>query len=300
MRMDRASRIEDMAIFARVVEAGSLSRAARKLGATRSAVSKSIARLEDHLGTRLLHRTTRELSPTAAGHACYVHCARIVAEVDCAERTASELRARPHGTLRVSCALSLGILLAPSLPRFTDRYPKVSLFFELSEALVDLVRGGIDVGVRLGRLPDSSLVGRRLATYRRLVCASPEYLARHRAPSRPADLAHHNCLLRIGTGDWRFRDGTQEKSVAVRGNYHADTPELLRQAALAGLGITFLPGFLVADDLAAGRLVPLLERFEQEPGSILAVYPHQHYLSPNVRAFVDFLVEAIAPLVATA
>jgi DNA-binding transcriptional LysR family regulator len=286
-----------MLVFARVFEAGSLTRAAKTLGSTRSAVSKSIARLEDHMGTRLLHRTTRQLSATAAGHACYLHCSRIAAEVECAERTASELRARPKGALRVSCALSLGMLLAPEFPRFTTRYPEVSLELELSETVVDLVSGGIDVGVRLGQLPDSSLVGRKLASYRRMVCASPAYLAKHAAPKAPAELARHNCIMRIGHDQWRFRDGKNgSAAVRVSGNYHAATPELLRQAALAGIGVTMLPGFLITGDLAAGRLQPLLERHELPPSCIYAVYPHQRHLSPNVRAFVDFLVEAIAAL----
>src|SRR5207249_5051720 len=129
--------------------------------------------LEEHMGTRLLQRTTRKLSATGAGHACYLHCARIVEEVELCERTAGELRARPKGTLRVSCELSLGMLLAPLLPRFSTRYPDVALEMELSESVVDLIGAGIDVGVRLGQLPESSLMGRKLASYRRLVCASP-------------------------------------------------------------------------------------------------------------------------------
>jgi DNA-binding transcriptional LysR family regulator len=290
----RSGRLEDMVVFAQVFERSSLTRAARALGSTRSAVSKSIARLEDHLGTRLLQRTTRQLSATAAGHAYYLHCARIVAEVKCAERTASELRARPKGLLRVNCALSLGILLAPALPRFALRYPEVTLQLELSESLVDLVGAAIDVGVRLGRLPDSNLVGRKLASYRRLVCASPAYLAARGTPRTPADLADHNCLTRVGHDRWGFRAGRREEPVRVAGSYRADTPELLRQAALAGLGVTLLPSFLLEADLRAGRLAVVLERFESPPAAIFAVYPHQQHLSPNARAFVDFLVEEIA------
>ncbi len=293
MRKDRTGRLEDMIVFARVFESGSLTRAAKALGTTRSAVSKALARLEDHMGTRLLHRTTRQLGATAAGHACYVHCARIAAEVECAEQTASELRAKPRGTLRVNCALSLGLLLAPVLPQFTTRYPAVCLEFELDESLVDLVRAGVDVGVRLGQMPDSSLVGRKLASYRRMVCASPAYLAKNKAPKTPADLARHNCLTRIGHDQWRFGSAL----VQVRGNFRADTPEVLRQAALAGAGITLLPGFITAGDVAEGRLLPLLEPYEPDESFVYAVYPHQRYLSPNVRAFVDFLVDAIASVV---
>src|SRR5262249_52271314 len=151
-----------------------------------------------HLGARLLQRTTRELSATAAGQALYVHCARIAAEVESAETAVRDLRGDPRGPLRATCALSLGILLAPSFPRFTARYPAVSLDLELTENVVDLVRAGIDVGVRLGTLADSSVVARKLASYRRVVCATPAYLARRGVPHTPDDLAEHDCLLRLG------------------------------------------------------------------------------------------------------
>jgi DNA-binding transcriptional LysR family regulator len=288
---DRTGRVEDMIVFARVVEAGSLTRAARGLGTTRSAVSKSISRLEAHLGARLLHRTTRELNPTAAGKACYVHCARIAAETQLAERVVSEIRAAPKGQLRVSCAASVGMLLARELPRFSIRYPGVSLDVELEDQPVDLVREGVDVGIRIGHLPDSSVVGRRLASYRRIICASPAYLHSHSRPRTPKDLAGHNCLFRTGHNQWRFRGGRRSLSVRVRGNYSADTAELLRHAALAGLGITMLPSFVIGEDLAAHRLVPLLPSYALEPSALFAVYANQLHLSPNVRAFVDFLVE---------
>jgi len=293
MRKERTSRLEDMIVFARVVELGNLTRAARMLGTTRSAVSKAVARLEAHLGTRLLNRTTRELSATAAGDACYAHCARIAAEVECAERAASELRSAPHGTLRVSCALGLGMLLAPEIPRFSLQYPDLALEFSLSESIVDLVREGVDVGVRLGRLSDSSLVARKLAPYRRVVCASAAYLAKNPMPRIPADLAHHNCILRLGNDQWPFRSDARTVSIRVRGNYRADTPELLRQAALAGIGVAMLPSFAIARDLDSGRLLPLLEPYVLQKAAIYVVYPHQRHLSPNVRAFIDFLVEAV-------
>jgi len=291
-----ASRPEDMIVFARVVETGSLAGAARALGSTRSAVSKAVARLEKHLGTRLLHRTTRELSATAAGQACYVHCARVAAEIEAAERAAGELRGAPHGPLRVSCAVSLGMMLAPRIPQFCTRYPDVALELGLSESIVDLVRDGIDLGVRLGRLPDSSLVARKLASYRRVVCASPAYFAKRRAPRTPSELAAHACILRIGHDQWRFRTGEQTVSVRVHGNYHAETPELVRQAALHGLGIALLPSFVIASDLAAGTLVEALAADTAERAAIYAVFPNQRHLSPSVRAFVDFLVEAIASI----
>jgi DNA-binding transcriptional LysR family regulator len=292
MSKDRSSRLEDMVVFAQVVETGSLAQAARALGSTRSAVSKAVARLERHLGTRLLHRTTRHLSPTAAGHACYGHCARISAEAKSAERAASEMSATPHGRLRVTCALSLASILSPVIPGFGLRYPEVSLELALTDAVVDIVREGYDVGIRLGRMPDSSLVARKILAYRPLVCASPKYLAKHRAPKSPAELEDHACLLRIGHEAWRLGSGESAVSVRVSGRFYADTPEPVRQAALAGLGIALLPSFVVEGDIASGALVSLLEPYTSREAAVVAVYPNQQYLSPNVRAFIDFLVDA--------
>ena len=291
MGRERASRLEDMVVFAQVVETGSLARAARALASSRSAVSKAVARLERHLGARLLHRTTRQLSPTAAGQACYVHCARVAAEAKSAERVAHEIHAAPRGPLRVTCSLSLVSILSPVLPGFAARYPQVSLELALTDAVVDLVREGYDVGIRLGRMPDSSLVARKLLAYRPVVCASPSYLSKRRAPKTPADLEEHACLLRSGHETWRLG----AVSVRVSGTFRVDTPEPLRQAALAGLGIALLPSFLVERDLASGALVSLLESYLPRDAAVVAVYPHQQYLSPNVRALIDFLVEAFAP-----
>ena len=287
-----AGSVADMMVFAQVFEAGSLTRAARRLGSTRSAVSKSVARLERHLGTKLLHRTTRELSPTPAGQACYVHCAEIVAAVTRAERIAGELRATPKGRLRVTCASSVGALLAPAFPRFLARHGEVTLEIEVSDRPIDLVREGVDVGIRIGFLPDSSVAGRKLASYRRMVCASPAYLARHGVPQAPRDLTGHNCLVRTGHGQWRFRSSGRSRSVPVSGNYRADSPELLRQAAVAGLGVTSLPSFVIHEDVARKRLRPILEAYELGHAAIYAVYSQHRHLSPNVRAFVDFLVES--------
>lgn len=282
------SRIDDMLVFARVLEAGTFSEAAKQLGATRSAISKAVARLERHLGTRLLHRTTRELSATAAGEACYAHCARIAGEVDAAERVASELRKAPAGRLRVSCSVGLGVLLAPAFPRFCAEHPGVELSLSLSEEVVDLVRAGIDVGVRLGKLDDSSLIARNLASYRRVICASPAYLAARGTPRKATDLARHACVRRLGHDQWLVGD----TSVRVAGAYRADTAELVRHAGLAGMGLVLLPSFIVADDLAAGRLVEVLP--SATLFHICAVYPNQRYLAPSVRAFIDFMVRTLA------
>jgi DNA-binding transcriptional LysR family regulator len=285
-------RLDDMVVFARVVEAGSLTRAAKALRSTRSAVSKSLARLEEHLGARLLYRTTRQLSPTAIGEACYAHCARISQEATFAEEAVSALRKGPHGRLRVSCSVALGLLLAPVFPRLTQRYSALSLELLLSDGVVDLVREGIDVAVRLGRMSDSSLVARKLKGYRRVLCASPTYLARHGAPRTADELSSHQCLVRAGQPHWQLERDGKPLNVPVQGRFAADTPELLRQAALSGLGIVMLPDFLVARDLAEKRLVPVLEAHAQ-PAGLFVVYPNAKQLSANVRAFVDFVSEAV-------
>ncbi len=296
MATRRAGKLEDMIVFARVVEAGSLSKAAKGLGTTRSAVSKAVARLEEHLGARLLHRNTRELSVTTAGQTCYGHCARIALEAEAAEHVGDDSRAAPHGLLRVACSLSVGMWVAPKLPAFLVRYPKVSLELALSEAMVDLVREGADIGIRLGHMPDSSLVGKKLAPYRRAIVASPTYLATRGAPKSPAELAGHNCLVRIGHEQWKLVADGDDVSVRIDGNYRADAPELLRHAALSGLGIAMLPSYVVAADLADGKLVELLAAHVADRLAIYAVYPNQRHLPAKVRAFVEFLGEALATM----
>jgi DNA-binding transcriptional LysR family regulator len=296
MSTQRGTRLEDMLVFARVVETGSLTKAAKGLGTTRSAVSKAIARLEDRLGARLLHRTTRDLSVTAAGQTYYGHCVRIAAEIEAAEHIADDARAAPSGPLRVACSLSVGLYVAPALPAFLVRFPKVALQLELSEMLIDLVREGIDVGIRLGHLPDSSLIGKKLAPYRRAIVASPTYLARCGTPKTPDELTRHNCLVRIGHEHWKLKRDRETISIKVDGNYRADAPEILRHAARSGLGIAMLPSYVVAADLAEGGLVEVLAPFTAERLAIYAVYPNQRHLPANVRAFVEFLAEALAPL----
>jgi DNA-binding transcriptional LysR family regulator len=172
----------------------------------------------------------------------------------------------------------------------------VSLELALTDAVVDIVREGYDVGIRLGRMPDSSLVARKVLAYCPVICASPKYLARHRAPKSPADLTEHACVLRIGHDTWRLGSGRAAVSVRVNGRFRADTTEPVRQAALAGLGIALLPSFVVERDFASGALVPLLEQYTPREAAVVAVYPNQQYLSPNVRAFIDFLVEAFPAL----
>lgn len=293
-----------MIVFARVVEANSFSAAARRLGQSKSAVSKQVARLEDRLGARLLNRTTRRLSPTEVGAALYERCARIAAEVEEAELAVTRLHAAPRGTLRVNAPVSFGHLhLAPVIPAFMERYPELAVDLTLSDRFVDLVEEGYDLVVRIARLEESSLIVRKLAPARRIVCAAPAYVERHGAPAVPADLARHRCLLYAQQAvqhEWHFTDRAGGRHAvrvagASAGTFQVNNGDALRAVLLQGFGLALLPTFLAGEDIAAGRLVRLLPDHEDVFGTIAALYPHSRHLSPKVRAFVDFLAERFGP-----
>lgn len=283
-------------VFARVVEEGSFTAAAERLGESKSAVSKQIGRLEDSLGTRLLNRTTRRMSLTEAGAIFYERVRRVVEEVEEARIAVSQLQAAPRGTLRVSAPVSFGMThVAPMLPLFMARYPDLHVDIALTDHQVDLVEDGIDVAIRIGALTDTSLIARRIREYRRLIVASPDYWRKHGMPEHPNDLGDHNCLTYaylLGGRTWRLRapDGT-EIAVRVGGSMNANNGELLMSAAEAGLGIIQSPSFICDQAVAAGRLVPALEDYEFEPVGLHAVFPHARNLSTKVRVFVDFLVQ---------
>ncbi|MDO8606902.1 MAG: LysR family transcriptional regulator [Phaeospirillum sp.] len=293
------TRFDYLQAFVRVAETGSFSEAARRLGLSKSMVSRQVSSLEAELGVRLLHRTTRSLSPTEAGRAYLDRCQRILADLDEANLLVSQLQAMPRGRLRVSAPLSFGIgHLSAALPGFLERYPEIELEMNMTDRHVDLVEEGWDVAVRIGRLADSSLIARRLAPIRRLAAAAPAYLERRSMPLVPSDLEGHDCLTHSGmvAAEWRFvsPDG-RPLQVGVHGRFHADNGDVLRVMALAGLGVVLLPSFFLGDDIRAGRLVPLLEGFVPLDVSLNAVYPHGRHLSPKVRAFVDYLAESFGP-----
>ena len=285
-------------VFAQVVEARSFSAAARSLGMSKSAVSKRVARLEDRLGARLLNRTTRRLSLTEVGAAFYERCARIVSELEDAELAVTRLSSEPRGTLKLNAPVTFGQLqIAPALPELLARHPELRIDMLLSDRLVDLVEEGFDLAIRIGPLPDSTLVARRLAPDRRVVCGTPGYFERHGRPRTPAELEGHNCLGYSFLGaqsEWRFRGPRGERAQRVRGNFQANNGEVLRAALLQGLGLALMPTFIVGRDLAAGRLETVLEEHELPAGGVYAVYPHGRHLSPKVRACVDFLASRFA------
>ena len=288
-----------MIVFAQVVDSRSFSAAAARLGLSKSAVSKQIAKLEDRLGARLLNRTTRTLSPTDAGQDFYERCLRVAREVEEAERAITHLSAEPRGVLRLNAPASFGReYLAPLVPEILARWPELRIEALFEDRFVDVVAEGFDLVIRITRLQDSSLVARRIASCRRLVCAAPSYLARRGVPRTPAELLQHDCILysyATDQNEWEFvgPDGRLE-TVRVDGRLRANNAEVTLAALRAGAGLALSPDFIVGPDIAAGRLVPLLTDYENPFGAIYAVWPHNRNLAPKVRAVVDFLVERFA------
>lgn len=283
-----------MAVFAAIAEAGSLTQAAERLALSKSAVSKQLSRLEERLGARLVNRNTRQVSLTEVGAVYFDYCARILEEAEAAEAAVANLQDAPRGRLRVNAPMSFGTMhLAEALTGFARAYPEVTVDLELTDAFVDLVDGGIDVAVRITSMQDSTLVARQLAPARSILAASPDYLARHGTPQHPQELRDHNCMiytLAPNPGSWSFRspDGSSIP-VQVRGTMRSNNGEVLREAAIAGLGILRDPTFISYRAIRDGRLVPLLCDYELPQSGIHAVYPNRRYLSPKVRAFIDFL-----------
>jgi DNA-binding transcriptional LysR family regulator len=284
-----------MAVFARVVEEKSLSGAARRIGMSKSNVSKRVARLEQSLGARLLNRTTRQMSVTEAGAAFYAHCARIVEEMEEAKRAVSRLHAEPRGLLKVSASVAFGTLhIAPLLGDFLRRYPDVKVDMTIHDRFVDLADESYDVAVRIARDPGQNIVARRLAPIHRKVCATPGYFAQHGIPQTPADLASHNCLTYTHMqpqAQWRLRGPEGDVSVPVNGNLKLNDDEALSQAVLGGLGVAILPTFIVGHELQTGRLQSVLSEYVPLEQHIFAIYLPNRHLSPKVRAFIDFLLE---------
>ena len=289
-------RLGNMQAFVRVAEAKSFSEAARRLHSSKSLVSRQVAALEAELGVRLFHRTTRSLSLTDEGRGYHAQVARILNEIEEANMSVSQSQATPRGRLRVSAPMSFGVLhLGPAIRDFLHRYPEVELDLSLNDRYVDLIDEGFDLAIRIGRLADSSLVARKLARHRMILCASPDYLKEHGTPKDPSDLKHHECMCYSTNSlapEWQFvtPDG-KPWAIEIEGRFHANNGDVLRTAALQGLGIIYLPSFIVGPDVQGATLASLLPEFVPTDTAIHAVYPHSRHLSPKVRAFIDFLAE---------
>jgi DNA-binding transcriptional LysR family regulator len=294
-----ADTLSEMSVFSRVVAAGSLSGAARELGLSPAMVSRRVAALEGRLGVRLINRTTRSLRLTDEGASYYDTCTRLLAEIEEADAAVSAGRVEPQGILKVALPASFGNRhIAPLVPDFAARYPKVQLALSLSDRNVNLLEEGFDLAIRIAHLEDSSLAARKLAPNTRIICASPEYLRRHGTPRTPQDLAAHNCLSTTDfTTSWEYKgpDGAPG-SVRVSGRYVCDNWEVLREWALAGLGVALKSTWDVRRHLEEGALVSLCPGYSFDTDvAIYAVYPHRRFLPAKTRVFIEFLADSFGP-----
>jgi DNA-binding transcriptional LysR family regulator len=295
--MDRLTNLE---VFNKVVETGSFTAAAEKLGLSRAAVSKHVKDLEGRLGVRLLNRTTRKVSPTEMGRAYYERTTRILADLGEADHAVNVMQTEPKGKLKITAPGSFGAKAIASISAdFLVQYPEIQLELGLNDRVVDIVEEGFDLAVRIGELTDSSLIARRLAPFRRILVASPEYVQRHGEPKAVQDLRNHNCIRYQFPGrppGWRLigPDG-REHSVEVAGNFTVNSGAVVVDAVVKGLGIALVPTFSAVDHLCAKRLVAILPQYRPRDTAIHALYPPNRHLSAKVRAFIDFLIARWSP-----
>jgi len=295
--------LDDMRIFVNTVDAGNFTAAAHRLRLSKQFVSRRVAALEADLGARLLVRNTRKLAVTDLGQEFYERAKRILADVGEAERAMSDRRSEPRGLLKVSAPMSFGMAhLSPLVADFLSAHPDVRFDMDLSDRNVDVIGEGFDMALRIGRLADSTLVAQKLIDVRMIACCSPGYRRRHHAPQTPADLARHACLPygQQGRAPWEFIVDGVRSAFEVQGPLRANNGEVIRDAAVAGLGICYLPDFIVAGSVDAGLLVEVLEPFMPPPNALHALYPLHREASVTIRAFTQYLRERLAARAATA
>lgn len=284
-----------MNALVKVVASGGYAEAARRLGLTRSAVSKAVMELEESLGARLLDRTTRRVTPTEAGLAYYERCLAILAQVEETEAQVSRLHDEPKGTLRVNAPMSFGTLyLGNAIADLMIRYSDLKVELTLTDRLIDPLEEGADVTVRIGTPTDSSLIARRIAPARIVLVASPDYIEKHGEPETPGDLVEHRCLSYGHTTSlqrWHLTENGESVSVSIASCMSSNNGDVLREAAVKGIGIAVLPTFIVGNDIAAGRLKLVLPNNRPPDLTIHALYAPNRYLAAKTRVFIDFLVD---------
>lgn len=285
-------RFHSMSAFVEVVDRGGFTAAEDKLGLSRAQISKLVMQLEEHLGTRLLNRTTRSISLTEMGRLYYERCKALLVEANEIDSMASEQNSTPRGTLTIGAPSSFGTMHFKNvITEYMKQYPQVQISLQLTDRFVDVVDEGFDVVIRIAELADTSLIARKLATCKLVYCASPPYLKKFGEPKVPQDLALHHCLLYSNVdkpGAWSFHGPAGREDVAVNGPLTADNGDILRAAALSDLGIVFMPTFIVGDDIRAGNLQQILTDYCPPELTINAVFPSRRYLSAKVRTFIDF------------
>jgi DNA-binding transcriptional LysR family regulator len=285
-----------MASFVSVVDEGTFIGAAHAIGLSKAAISRHLNDLEHRLGVRLLHRTTRNLSLTAEGQAFYARCRELLADLQNAESEITSQSGAPSGLLRVNAPLTFGVLhLAPLWGQFADLYPRVSLDVTLGDRVVDLIEEGYDLAIRISPITSPMLVSRKLASTRMVLCASPEYLAKHGTPTHPRELAEHRAIAytyMTGGDEWAFTGAEGPVSVHINAAIHTNNGDTCRLAALEHHGIILQPTFLIGTDLERGALVELMPQYRSVELDINAVYPTRKFLPLKVRRLIDFLVDA--------
>lgn len=296
-----SANLADLPVFCLVVRKGSLSAAAQELGLTTAAVSRRISGLESRLGMRLLNRTTRRMDLTEEGQAYLEGAERLIAEFDEVESAVISRKATPKGLLRVNATFGFGRhYVASAVVEFVRRYPDVQVQLHLSDRYLNLADEGFDVGIHVGELRDSSLVSRKLARNRRVLCAAPDYLRQFGVPKSPRELVRHRCLVLREKdspyGVWRFQGPQGDEVVKVRAYLACNDSDVVQGWALAGLGIMLRSTFAAAPSVRSGQLEVILDNYGTPEADVHAVYPHRHNLSARVRVFVDFLAEWFASL----
>ena len=288
-----------MGIFAKVAEARSFSEAARRLGISKSLVSKEVTKLEKALGARLLNRTTRQLSLTEFGAAFYEHCARVVQEAEEAELLVDRLHANPRGVLKCTAPVAFTTLhIARALPEFVEQYPEVQIDLVLGDRFFELAEEGYDLAIRIARDLPPNLVARPIAPINRVICGTPRYFETHGIPKTPQDLAAHDCVVYTHANPdsvWHLRADGADIAVPVRGTLRVNDDEVAWQAVRAGLGVSLLPTFIVGDDLKSGHLQAVLTQYLPSERTLYALYLPNRHLSAKVRVFIDFLLAKFAP-----
>ncbi|MDK1388581.1 LysR family transcriptional regulator [Sinorhizobium sp. 8-89] len=291
--------LNDIQVFMAVVDAGSFVAGGQAMGLSRSAAGKAVIRLEERLGARLLNRTTRTLSLTDEGRMFYERGLEILASIDEAEASVAGRSGTPRGVLRLTVPDAFGrLVVLPLIRKYLQTWPEMQVEVSFTDRVADLVEEGFDLAVRIGvTTSDTRLVSRVVARYRAVLCASPSYIAARGEPMDMDDLAAHDCLIfssRNQRQSWRFRgEGGAWIKAPGRSRLRLDSGEAIRDAAIAGLGIAFLPEFLVAEDLAAGRLRQVLSDLEADDAKIVTLYPNKRLLEPRVRRFIDLMVEEL-------
>ncbi|MDH2291414.1 MULTISPECIES: LysR family transcriptional regulator [Cobetia] len=285
--------LEHLKLFVRLAAVNSISQAGEDLGLSPAVASSHLRKLEDSLGVRLLHRTTRHVALSEEGRAFLPHAEEVLASAEAARAAVGAGTTTPTGTLRITASASFGRMhLIPGLAGFLARYPDLELDLRLTDTIVDLVEGGFDIAIRNSALKDSSLIARRLAPDKRILCASPQYLQRHGTPTRPAELKHHECLTLIGMDQWSFQHENRVEVIRIKGRIRTDNGEAVRDACAAGLGITLSSTWSLYRHLARGELVEVLPEtpLVNETG-IWAIYSSSRQLAPKIRAFLDYFSE---------